>query len=318
LLVIKWDEEGKRKKIEKEQIQPINYYIAQKYRFNVNWVDDNEMSNLHVHVSNKSIFIQPYETSCLEHLTELTRLRMDWVEKHCPVWSDLVDMLNNTRIFPFVSCWVYRQHRQPILVFLIHIQNLEKTKVFELKKSLMENYYTNIPDTDKEGNRALIFGYLAAKLVAYLLGHKNWLSIASYSYLFGNITEQYPVKFTNFGSCAALLFLNELDPTIEKHLILRNIPKEVRDTKKFKIYRQNQSQISTNEEASNETRRLGIYHHYLMVQNAIKQADYISFPTDKNYPIMNKLEAHWMFQQPEGINHLKIIFRRKKKREKVL
>ena len=171
----------------------------------------------------------------------------------------------------------------------------------------MEDYYINIPDTDKEGNRALIFGFLAAKLVAYLLGHKNWLL---------DKTEHYPVLFTNFGSCAALLFLNELDSTIKKYLILKNIPKEVRDTEKFRIFRQNQSQISTNEEASNETRRLGIYHHYLMVQNAIKQADYILFPTKKNEPKIKKLEAHWMFQQPKGINHLEIIFRKKKKEKK--
>ena len=139
----------------------------------------------------------------------------------------------------------------PRLVLMIHIQNLEKTKVSELKKSLMENYYINIPDTDKEGNQALIFGFLAAKLVACLSGDK---------YCAIDKTKRLPIRFTNFGSCAALLFLNELDSTIKTELILKNIPTEVWDTKKFETYRQNQSQISTNEEASNETRRLGIYH----------------------------------------------------------
>ena len=53
-----------------------------------------------------------------------------------------------------------------------------------------------------------------------------------------------------------------------------------------------------------------------MVQNAIKAADFVSFPTNNNEPLMNKLEAHWMFQQPKGINHLTTIFKKKKKREK--
>ena len=73
-----------------------------------------------------------------------------------------------------------------------------------------------------------------------------------------------------------------------------------------------QTQIFTDEKISNEMKRLGIYHRYLLVQSAITIAEVVAIFTHKNELISNKLLAHWIFTQPKGMNHLKVINKKKK------
>lgn len=279
----------------------INPIDDSQWEFNINWINVNaqtQQTDHHEHV----VLIQPYKQS---RKKDYKKIDSSYVS--LPYWFFQVDKMNKTGKYPKISIRLQKE-ALPSRKYVLLIHTDKCKCVPELNKIFVVNHGISIPVNDKEGKRALVFGYVAANLLMAIADHRSNKQN----------TRSLPVTFTNWGSFATMFFLPEIDSMkIDKKLIVQGMCIEEWDIQTYQYYKntsvsQPHQTISNDDESTalNEIQRLGICHRNLMVQNAIKMADSVSFDTDKNEVLKlsgdEKLLAHWIFMQPRGINHLKM------------
>jgi len=209
----------------------------------------------------------------------------------------------NSKLYPFKTAYIRVAKvdcfGKQLVIFIDTKGIVYARRLFNEK--LMNHYSFSVPERDKRARKSVIFAYYAAKFLK-AVGKKVQTSVKS------TINKpQLSVTFTGWDSWTTLLFItiNGDENSIIKNIVLE---KEIRVNELDILAYKNQQQpfiIQSDSKVTEETKRQEIYHHYLIVKNAISIADLVSFYTDKNILITDKNLAHWMFMQLKWIECLK-------------